>query len=85
MDRAKIAFVLGLLITTGEWITREDTGERVCRVAAPLTSETPMSAGWCDDWQIPKPIKNQPVPSEEHGWIKCESQRCWLHTESGWK
>lgn len=75
-----------LVASRGEWVTREDTGERICQVSREIYKQTPLSAtGWCENWTISPPVENTVIPSAERGWIRCNSG-CQLHIENkGWR
>lgn len=80
-------FALTIVAMAGEWITREDTGARICKLTLTLYTEMSLQPGFCEDWQIPPISYGQTLPSESRGWINCRFRRgCQLHIEGkGWR
>jgi hypothetical protein len=87
MTFLEVYLVAELLASQGEWVTREDTGQRVCQLTQNIISESVISAeGWCARWSFTPPQNSMIIPSEEHGWIRCRLHRCQLHIEGkGWR
>jgi hypothetical protein len=81
------ALALSALIgLQGEWVTRDDTGAKVCRLSENVYLGSPISPrGWCDDWQTPKPFMLQPIEGDVLHWIRNIGGGYQLHFEDGWR
>lgn len=77
-----VAILLGLILAgetradiigrPGDWITRADTGIRVCQLNSIL--QTPMPLGtmsWCENWQIRKPENGERWPVHDP-WVRSQ-------------
>lgn len=74
----------GPIIFQGEWITRADTGARVCQIAHDIIRAMVFDEGTCRHWQG-EPIRNgQTFPSDENGWVRNSGSYWQIHTERGW-
>lgn len=77
---------ISLIAFAGEWVSREDNGDRICRISGAIHTEAALADGFCTDWQITPIRKYQALPSEQHGWIRCIFGGCQIHIENkGWR
>jgi len=68
----------------GEWITREDNGEHVCKLTDNLYSAAVFHLSSSCEWVIPQPEFGVAV---DPSWFRCggQWQGCKIHFEDGWR
>lgn len=71
---------------TGDWITRADTGERICRVRYPLQPMMILRHDFCE-WVGPAMSPSMTLPVEAEGWVRRGAHGgLQIHVEGkGWR
>ncbi len=82
--RRVVPIIFGVILLAGEWITTE-SGERICRAAVPIYSETTLSPGLCEDWQVRRPQYGEDI-APYSAWLRAKPTGGYqIHTERGWR
>jgi hypothetical protein len=81
--RNLLLVALAAIAYSGEWVTSDDTGERVCQLQVNIFYGMVWDASMCTNWQQQLRPFPQGAPAPEH-WYRC-THGCQLHFENGWR